>query len=77
MDTSSLDRVAQLIERASEGRLTTEWALFAHLRVEREGALKDYLVGSTTDIDGEVTVLHWRNAPLSRLLYDCDEGELF
>jgi DNA helicase IV len=77
MDTSSLHRVARLVERASEGRLTAEWALFAHLRVERDGDLKDYLVGSATEVDGEVTVLHWRNAPLSRLLYECDEGELF
>lgn len=77
MNTSSLDRVARQVEDASVGRSAAEWALFAHLRVERDGALKDYLVGSETDIDGDVTVLHWRNAPLSRLLYDCDEGELF
>jgi superfamily I DNA/RNA helicase len=77
MDTTALDRVAGMVARASEGRSSAEWALFSQLRVERDGRVKDYLVGSVTDVDGEVAVLHWRNAPLSRLMYECDEGDLF
>lgn len=77
MDTATLQRVSSLCEQVTARRSASEITVFAHIRVERSTGVRDYLIGSQTDLDGPVAVLHWRNAPLSRLLYEHEEGSLF
>ncbi|MGZ3475216.1 MAG: ATP-binding domain-containing protein, partial [Polyangiales bacterium] len=47
----------------------------AHFRVEEDGRLRDYLLGRTTWIEGDVRIVDWRVAPVARIFYAHREGE--
>lgn len=50
---------------------------FGHMRLatERNKAHRDILVGKSTYIVEGVTIVDWRNAPISRVFYQCSEGD--
>jgi DNA helicase-2/ATP-dependent DNA helicase PcrA len=48
---------------------------FAHLRLVEEGRPRDLLLGKATRIDGEVRIVDWRNAPISRVYYRYAQGD--
>ncbi len=50
---------------------------FAHLRVEENGKLRDLFLGKATRIDHGLRVVDWRNAPVSRLYYSYQQGDVY
>ncbi|MBL8678500.1 MAG: AAA family ATPase [Myxococcales bacterium] len=74
---SSIQRVASLVDRALGDDSARKSLLFAHLCVERPSGPKDYFVGASSDVDAATPVVHWRTAPLARLLYGFSEGDFF
>jgi DNA helicase-2/ATP-dependent DNA helicase PcrA len=49
---------------------------FGHLRLrDDDGRMRDVLIGRQTFIQGGVTVVDWRNAPISRIFYQSAEGD--
>jgi DNA helicase-2/ATP-dependent DNA helicase PcrA len=48
---------------------------FAHLRLREDGREWDLCVGRATYIERDVSVVDWRNAPISRIFYRYREGE--
>lgn len=48
---------------------------FAHLRLEEEGRTRDIFLGRTTRLSNGLRIVDWRNAPISRLFYQYQEGE--
>lgn len=52
---------------------------FGHLRLEEGGRRRDVLIGQRGYVEpgGGVQIVDWRNAPVSRLFYRYDEGDLY
>ncbi|HEY5656946.1 MAG TPA: 3'-5' exonuclease [Myxococcota bacterium] len=48
---------------------------FAHLRLRENGSERDLCLGRATCIDGDVRIVDWRNAPISRVFYRYQQGE--
>ncbi len=52
---------------------------FGHLRLEENGRRRDVLIGQRGFVEpgGGVQIVDWRNAPVSRLFYRYEEGDLY
>jgi DNA helicase-2/ATP-dependent DNA helicase PcrA len=52
---------------------------FGHLRLEEAGKRRDVLIGARSFVEpgGGVQIVDWRNAPVSRLFYRYEEGDLY
>jgi DNA helicase-2/ATP-dependent DNA helicase PcrA len=52
---------------------------FGHLRLEESGKRRDVLIGQRGFVEpaGGVQIVDWRNAPVSRLFYRYEEGDLY
>src|SRR5450755_1130215 len=52
---------------------------FGHLRLEEGGKRRDVLIGARSFVEpgGGVQIVDWRNAPVSRLFYRYEEGDLY
>jgi DNA helicase-2/ATP-dependent DNA helicase PcrA len=50
---------------------------FAHLRLDEDGRERDVLLGKTTRLLPGVSIVDWRNAPISRIYYRYRQGEEF
>ncbi|HVR01299.1 MAG TPA: DNA helicase UvrD, partial [Polyangia bacterium] len=52
---------------------------FGHLRLEESGKRRDVLIGARSYVEpgGGVQIVDWRNAPVSRLFYRYEEGDLY
>ena len=52
---------------------------FGHLRLEENGKRRDVLIGARSFVEpgGGVQIVDWRNAPVSRLFYRYEEGDLY
>ena len=48
---------------------------FAHLRLRENGEERDLCLGRATYIRGDVRIVDWRNAPISRIFYRYQQGE--
>lgn len=48
---------------------------FAHMRVRAGKGQKDFLLGAQTRTTPELSLLHWQDAPLSEVFFECAEGE--
>lgn len=48
---------------------------FAHLRLAEDGRTRDLFLGKATCIDGDVRIIDWRNAPVSRIFYRYAQGD--
>jgi DNA helicase IV len=49
----------------------------AHFQLEEGGRRRDYLLGRTTWIEGDVRIVDWRVAPVARIFYAHREGEAY
>lgn len=49
---------------------------FAHIRLDENNKQRDVLIGKRSFVDAhnKINIVDWRNAPVSRLYYTCDEG---
>ena len=56
-------------------RVPADSPYFGHLRVNEGGRDWDVCLGKGTFIDGGVSVVDWRNAPVSRLYYRYHQGD--
>lgn len=56
-------------------RVTAESPYFGHLRLRENGREWHICLGKGTFIDGGVSIVDWRNAPVSRLFYRYEQGE--
>jgi DNA helicase-2/ATP-dependent DNA helicase PcrA len=52
---------------------------FGHMRLEENGRRRDVLIGQRGYVEpgGGVQIVDWRNAPVSRLFYRYEEGDLY
>jgi ATP-dependent DNA helicase UvrD/PcrA len=50
---------------------------FAHLRLREDGVSRDLCLGRATFIHGDVRIVDWRNAPISRIYYRYQQGDDF
>ncbi len=50
---------------------------FAHLRLREGGAERDLCLGRATFIREGVRIVDWRNAPISRIFYRYQQGEVY
>lgn len=48
---------------------------FAHLRLKERGRIRDVYLGKATNLDHDLQIVDWRNAPISRLFYLYTEGD--
>ncbi|HVP30020.1 MAG TPA: 3'-5' exonuclease [Myxococcota bacterium] len=48
---------------------------FAHLRLREGGQERDLLLGKATCIEGDLRIVDWRNAPVSKIFYRYGQGE--
>lgn len=48
---------------------------FAHLRLRENDQERDLLLGKATCIDGDLRIVDWRNAPVSKIFYRYGQGE--
>lgn len=48
---------------------------FAHLRLRERGLERDLCLGRATRIAGELRIVDWRHAPISKLFYRYEQGE--
>jgi DNA helicase IV len=65
-------RLAQRPERALPDR---DAPYLAHFQLEEGGKKRDYLLGRTTWLDGDVRIVDWRAAPVARIFYAHREGD--
>lgn len=66
---SARDRVA---------RADADNPYFGHMRLaDDRGETRDICVGRSTFIDGDVRIVDWRNAPISRVFYQCRVGDTY
>lgn len=50
---------------------------FAHMRLEEDGEERDVYLGKATRLDGGLRIVDWRHAPVSRLFYTYQQGDLY
>ncbi len=51
---------------------------FGHMRLEDDdGRRREVLIGKSTWIREGIQIVDWRNAPISRIFYQCREGDAF
>lgn len=67
--------VKQLRAGRDRPRVTPESPYFGHLRLRETGREWDICLGKGTFIAGGVSVVDWRNAPVSRLFYRYEQGD--
>ncbi len=76
-----MDRMAALSaarERYDPQRPDTANPYFAHLLLEIDGrGQRDLLLGPRTFLRGDVRIIDWRHAPISRVFYRFREGDYF
>jgi DNA helicase-2/ATP-dependent DNA helicase PcrA len=71
-----LSHLAALRARTAQPPPDTATPYFGHMRLEDEdGRSRDILIGKRTFIDGDVCIVDWRNAPISRVFYQFEEGD--
>ncbi len=74
-----LERLRAVVQAAPPGKVMPDLRApcFGQLVVERKGERRDYLFGYQTLIEGGVTLLDWRTAPLAEVFFGFDEGERY
>jgi DNA helicase-2/ATP-dependent DNA helicase PcrA len=50
---------------------------FAHLRLQENGRQRDLCLGKATRIQRGVRIIDWRNAPISRVFYRYQQGDVY
>lgn len=58
-----------------DGTVDPDNPYFAHLQLDEEGRRRDIFLGRATRLNHGLRIVDWRNAPISRLFYQYDEGD--
>lgn len=82
MIMDQMDRIAALSQKAGQSSsaadIDSDNPYFAHLGyLDEKHKQKDVLIGKKTFIEGEVRIVDWRNAPISRVFYHWREEDQF
>ena len=58
-----------------DGTVDPDNPYFAHLQLNEGGRQRDIFLGRATRLNHGLRIVDWRNAPISRLFYQYDEGD--
>jgi DNA helicase-2/ATP-dependent DNA helicase PcrA len=67
--------LGQLRSARAAPRVDPRSPYFGHLRLRENGGVRDLCLGRATWIDGDVRIVDWRNAPVSRVFYCYEQGD--
>ncbi|MBN1945705.1 MAG: AAA family ATPase [Bradymonadales bacterium] len=71
-----LSRLAAFQSLARQDHIDPLKPYFGHLELQDEdGRRRTVLIGRATFITPDMTVVDWRDAPISRVFYECEEGD--
>ncbi|RLB44564.1 MAG: hypothetical protein DRH23_15660, partial [Deltaproteobacteria bacterium] len=72
-----LQQVAQRRAKVTEGAVDRSSPYFGRMILEEEGRKREILIGRSTFLDPKtgVRIVDWRDAPVSRVYYRCEEGD--
>jgi len=77
--TMQLHRQSALLDQLRRSRsapqVERDSPYFAHLRLREDGEDWDLCLGKATRIEGDVRIVDWRNAPISKVFYRYRQGE--
>jgi len=59
------------------GSIDIDNPYFAHLEIEEDGRRRHVFLGRATRLDHGMRIVDWRNAPISKLFYQYEEGDEF
>ncbi|MDX2169610.1 MAG: ATP-binding domain-containing protein [Deltaproteobacteria bacterium] len=65
----------QLRTSRERPRVAPESPYFGHLRLREKGREWDVCLGKATFIAGDVSIVDWRNAPVSQIFYRYEQGD--
>jgi len=65
----------QLRENRQRPRVDPATPYFAHMRLREDGRERDLCLGKATRLDHGIRIVDWRNAPISRIFYQYQQGE--
>lgn len=65
----------QLRESRQRPRVDPASPYFAHMRLREQGRERDLCLGKATRLDHGIRIVDWRNAPISRIFYQYQQGE--
>ncbi|HVN84588.1 MAG TPA: ATP-binding domain-containing protein [Candidatus Binatia bacterium] len=73
------DRQSALLDQLRKSRaapqVSRDSPYFAHLRLREKGGEQDILLGKATRLQRGVSIVDWRNAPISRVFYRYRQGD--
>ena len=67
----------QLRASRAQPRVSLDSPYFGHLRLREDDGEQEILLGKGTHLAGDVTIVDWRHAPVSRLFYRYRQGDTF
>lgn len=67
----------QLREARKKPQVDPATPYFAHLRLRENGKERDLCLGKATRIDRGIRIVDWRNAPISRIFYQYQQGDVY
>ncbi len=79
--SAEYDRQSALLKRIRESqkraRISPDSPYFGHMRLKEDGRQWDICLGKATFIERGVSVVDWRNAPISKIFYRYQQGDDF
>jgi DNA helicase II / ATP-dependent DNA helicase PcrA len=76
-----LDRQSALLEQLRRSRsalrVDRDSPYFGHLQLREDGTPWDLCLGKATRIAGDVRVVDWRHAPISKIFYRYQQGDVY
>ncbi len=77
--SQQMGHLTHLLDQVRRGRrsqhVDPDSPYFAHLQVEEDGRRRDVFLGRATRLGDGIRIVDWRNAPISRLFYQYQEGD--
>ncbi|MFP6663219.1 MAG: 3'-5' exonuclease [Deltaproteobacteria bacterium] len=67
--------LAQLESSRDVAQVNPDVPYFGHLRLREEGREWDICLGRTSCVEGELSIVDWRDAPIAKLFYGYRQGE--
>ena len=65
----------QLREARKRPQVNPDSPYFAHIRLQEGGKSRDLCLGKATRIERGIRIIDWRNAPISRIFYQYQQGD--
>jgi hypothetical protein len=73
----SFDDLVRFVDQARDALPDDPIPCFAHLRLVRDGRVRDLLLGPRTVTEGPITILQWQTAPLASVFFANGEGDAY